>query len=77
MAERTTENGVLIEIGKLFESKRKALGRQYKSREKFIEKRSMELFDSEDWIPFLLLYNIDHGESGNIIEKLLLLSIAL
>lgn len=43
MAERTTENGVLIEIGKLFESKRKALGRQYKSREKFIEKRSIEL----------------------------------
>ena len=77
MAERTTESGVLIEIGKLFESKRKALGRQYKSREKFIEKRSIELFNSEDWISLRYLYNIEHGKNWISIEKLLLLSKAL
>jgi transcriptional regulator with XRE-family HTH domain len=77
MSERKTESKVLIQIGRLIESKRKALGRQYKSREKFIEKRSDELFGAEDWISLRYLYNIEHGKNWISIEKLLLLSKAL
>lgn len=77
MAERKTENKILIEIGRLIESKRKALGKQYKSREKFIEKRSDELFGSEEWISLRYLYNIEHGKNWISIEKLLILSKAL
>lgn len=77
MAERKTESKILIEIGRLIESKRKALGKQYKSREKFIEKRSDELFGSEEWISLRYLYNIEHGKNWISIEKLLILSKAL
>lgn len=77
MAERKTENIALVQVGKLIESKRKALGRQYRSREKFIEKRSDELFGSEDWISLRYLYNIEHGKNWISIEKLLVLSKAL
>lgn len=77
MAERKTENEALVQVGKLIESKRKALGRQYRSREKFIEKRSDELFGSEDWISLRYLYNIEHGKNWISIEKLLVLSKAL
>lgn len=77
MPERKAEDKTLVKIGKLIESKRKALGRQYKSREKFIEKRSDELFGSEDWISLRYLYNIEHGRNWVSIEKLLVLSKAL
>ena len=77
MSERKMESQVLIESGKLIESKRKALGKRYKSREKFIENRSNELFGSEDWISLRYLYNIEHGKNWISIEKLLLLSKAL
>lgn len=36
MAEKTKQSEALTKIGKLFEQKRKALGKQYKSREQFI-----------------------------------------
>ena len=77
MSERKTESQVLIKIGKLIESKRKALGKQYNSREKFIDNRSDELFGSEDWISLRYLYNIERGKNWISIEKLLLLSKAL
>ena len=77
MSERKTESQVLIKIGKLIESKRKALGKQYNSREKFIDNRSDELFGSEDWIFLRYLYNIERGKNWISIEKLLLLSKAL
>lgn len=46
MSEKNIESKALIKIGKLFEQKRKALGKQYKSRERFICNRSDELFGS-------------------------------
>lgn len=61
MSEKNIESKALIRIGKLFEQKRKALGKQYKSRERFIYNRSDELFGSEDWISLRHLYNIEHG----------------
>lgn len=77
MAEKIQESEALIRIGKLFESKRKALGKQYKSREQFIYKRSDELFGSEDWISLRHLYNIEHGKNWISIEKLIILADAL
>lgn len=71
MSERKTESQVLIKIGKLIESKRKALGKRYNSREKFIDNRSDELFGSEDWISLRYLYNIERGKNWISIEKLL------
>ncbi|MCD7769933.1 MAG: helix-turn-helix domain-containing protein [Oscillospiraceae bacterium] len=77
MSEKMEKNEVLIKIGKLLEKKRKALGKQYKSRENFISKRSDELFGSEDWISLRHLYNIEHGKNWISIEKLILLADAL
>ena len=77
MAEKIEQNEALIQIGHLFEQKRKALGKQYKSREKFIYNRSNELFGSEDWISLRHLCNIEHGKNWISIEKLILLADAL
>lgn len=77
MAEKNTKSEALIRIGRLFEQKRKALGKQYKSREQFIYNRSDELFGSEDWISLRHLYNIEHGKNWISIEKLIMLAYAL
>ena len=77
MSEKNIGSVALIKIGKLFEEKRKALGKQYKSREQFIYKRSDELFGSEDWISLRHLYNIEHGKNWVSIEKLIVLADAL
>lgn len=77
MSEKNIESKALIRIGKLFEQKRKALGKQYKSRERFICNRSDELFGSEDWISLRHLYNIEHGKNWISIEKFIKLADAL
>lgn len=77
MAEKIKRSETLTKIGKLFEQKRKALGKQYKSREKFIYNRSNELFGSKDWISLRHLCNIEHGKNWISIEKLIMLADAL
>ncbi len=77
MAEKHNSSEVLIRIGKLIEGKRKALGKLYHSRERFIYNRSEELFGSEDWISVRHLFNIEHGKNWVSIEKLIQLSDAL
>ena len=77
MSEKNNDSEVLYEIGRLIESKRKSLGKQYISREQFIDRRSEELFGSEDWISVRHLYNIEHGKNWISIEKLIVLSDAL
>lgn len=77
MAERIKQSEALTKIGILFEQKRKALGKQYKSRERFINNRSDELFGSEDWISLRHLCNIERGKNWISIEKLILLADAL
>lgn len=77
MTEKTHKNEALVKIGQLFEQKRKALGKQYKSREQFIYNRSDELFGSEDWISLRHLYNIEHGKNWISIEMLIMLADAL
>ena len=77
MSEKSEYDEVLRRIGKLLEQKRKALGKQYKSREQFIHNRSDELFDSKDWISLRHLCNIEHGKNWISIEKLIMLADAL
>lgn len=77
MAEKARQSEALIKIGKLFEQKRKALGKQYKSREQFIYNRSDELFGSKDWISLRHLCNIERGKNWISIEKLIMLADAL
>ncbi|MCF0158826.1 MAG: helix-turn-helix transcriptional regulator [Veillonella sp.] len=77
MAEKKKESEALVKIGKLIEKKRKALGKQYMSRERFIDKRSDELFGSDDWISLRHLYNIEHGKNWLSIEMLIALADAL
>ena len=47
------------------------------SRERFIDKRSDELFGSDDWISLRHLYNIEHGKNWLSIEMLIALADAL
>lgn len=61
----------------MLEQKRKALGAQYSSRERFIYKRGEELFNSEDWISLRHLCNIENGKNWISIEKLITLAEAL
>lgn len=77
MAEKIKQSDALIKIGKLFEQKRKALGKQYKSREQFIDERSQKLFGAEEWISLRHLYNIEHGKNWISIEKFIVLAKAL
>ncbi len=77
MAEKKKQSEALLKVGKLFEQKRKALGKQYKSRQQFIYNRSDELFGSEDWISLRHLYNVEHGKNWISIEKLIMLADAL
>ena len=77
MAEKSTKSEPLIRIGRLLEQKRKALGKQYQSREQFIYNRSDELFGSENWISLRHLYNIEHGKNWISIEKFIMLADAL
>ena len=77
MAEKAGQSEALTKIGELIKQKRKALGKQYQSREKFICNRSDELFGSQDWISLRHLYNIEHGKNWISIEKLIMLADAL
>lgn len=77
MSEKKTFDPALVEIGILLTNKRKALGHEYKTREKFIDLRSNELFGGNDWISPRHLANIELGKNWISIEKLIILSHAL
>lgn len=77
MAERKNFDAGLVRIGNLLATKRKALWPLYKTREKFIELRSIELFDGKDWISPRHLANLELGKNWISIEKLLILATAL
>ena len=78
MAEKAKTDNALLKIGEMLKGKRMALGEPYnRSRELFIERRSEELFGSEDWISLRHLYNIENGKNWISIEKLIVLADAL
>ncbi len=77
MAERNKYNQGLVKVGELLSQKRKALGKPYQTRERFISRRSEELFSGESWISLRHLTNLELGKNWISIEKLLLLATAL
>ena len=77
MAEKMGYDESLIRVGGLLEQKRKALGKQYASREKFIMQRSLELFAGEQWISLRHLTNIELGKNWMSLEMLIKHSYAL
>lgn len=77
MSERKKYDPGLVKVGEILKEKRRALGNEYKTREKFIELRSTELFNNNDWISPRHLANIESGKNWISIEKLMILSAAL
>lgn len=77
MSERKNYDSGLIRIGELISKKRKALGYPYRSRESFIDQRSIELFNGTTWISPRHLANLELGKNWISIEKLIILATAL
>lgn len=77
MAERKNIDLGLIRVGKLIEQKRKSLGLNYSTRQKFIDNRSDELFNGKQWISLRHLANIESGKNWIGFEKFFDLAIAL
>lgn len=77
MAERKKYDEKLVRVGELLAAKRKALGKQYKNREKFIELRADELFGGNMWISPRHLANLELGKNWISFEKFLVLAMAL
>lgn len=77
MSERKNIDKGLIAVGNLLMDKRKALGKQYSSREKFITLRAEEYFDNNPWISMRHLANIEEGKNWISIPMLVYLATAL
>lgn len=76
MVERKQDDLRLVKIGQLLLEKRKLLGKNYSSREKFIYSRSKELFGGKDWISIRHLTNLELGKNLPSINILITLSYA-
>ncbi len=77
MAERTEYDERLDKIGRYLYERRKQLGAPYKSRDKFIGKRSAELFGGEAWISSRHLASLERGKNWMSIELLIKHAVAL
>ena len=71
MAEKAKFDNKLVMVGRLLTEKRKALGKKYSSRDKFIEERSLELFDGIPWISCRHLANVESGKNWLSVEMLI------
>ena len=76
MVERKQDDLRLVKIGQLLLEKRKLLGKNYSSREKFIYSRSKELLGGKDWISIRHLTNLELGKNLPSINMLITLSYA-
>lgn len=76
MVERKQDDLRLVKIGQLLLEKRKLLGKNYSSREKFIYSRSKELFGGKDWISIRHLTNLELGKNLPSINMFITLSYA-
>ena len=77
MSERKKKHGWILKTGQMLREKRIALGKEFKSREFFVEDRSENLFNYEDWISVRYLSSIELGNNQLSIEKLIKLAYAL
>lgn len=67
----------IIKTGQYIRRKRLSLGPEFKNREFFIEDRSKNLFDYEDWISSRYFASIELGKNQMSIEKLIQIAYAL
>ena len=77
MSERKEYDPKLVKVGNLLKQKRIGLGQEYRSREKFLENRSDELFAGVPWMSERYLASIEEGKNWISIEKLIPLAYAL
>jgi transcriptional regulator with XRE-family HTH domain len=77
MSERKQKEVWILEVGKLLRKKRLALGKEFKSRDFFVEDRSGNLFDFNDWISSRYLASVELGNNQISLEKLIQLAYAL
>ena len=71
MSERKKKDDWIQKTGQMLRDKRMALGKEFKSREFFVEDRSEKLFDYDDWISSRYLASIELGNNQLSIEKLI------
>ena len=71
MSERKKYDTGSVKVEKMLKEKRRGLGNKYKTREKFIELGSTELFDNNDWISPRHLANIRSGYFLQRLRKIL------
>jgi transcriptional regulator with XRE-family HTH domain len=77
MSERKKKDDWIQKTGQMLRDKRMALGKEFKSREFFVEDRSEKLFNYDDWISSRYLASIELGNNQLSIEKLIKLAYAL
>jgi len=77
MSERKNKDEWIQKVGLMIHDKRMALGKEFKSREFFVEDRSEKLFNYDDWISSRYLASIELGNNQLSIEKLIKLAYAL
>ena len=77
MSERKNKEEWIQKVGLMIRDKRMALGKEFKSREFFVEERSEKLFNYDDWISSRYLASIELGNNQLSIEKLIKLAYAL
>lgn len=77
MSEKSFKDQRLIAVGNLLKNKRLALGAPFKSREFFIEDRSENLFQNEEWISQRYLASLELGKNQMSLDKLIKIAYAL
>lgn len=77
MSEKKNYDKGLNAVGNLIREKRVNLGSQYRTREKFVELRSEEIFNSEPWISARYLSSLEEGKNWVSIPMLLYIAAAL
>lgn len=77
MSERKKKDDWIQKTGQMLRDKRMALGKEFKSRDFFVEDRSEKLFNYDDWISSRYLASIELGNNQLSIEKLIKLAYAL
>lgn len=77
MSERKKKEVWLQKVGQLICEKRYLLGKEFQNREFFIQDRSENLFQYNEWISLRYLNSIEHGNNQMSIEKLIQIAFAL
>lgn len=77
MSERKEKEVWLQKVGQRIREKRYLLGREFQNREFFIQDRSENLFQYNEWISLRYLNSIEQGNNQMSIEKLIQIAFAL